>query len=181
RMNLSEWKKKKTTDLSKGMSQKLQFASTMLHDPDLIVLDEPFSGLDPVNVEFMKSVIAEVKSKEKTIIFSTHLMETAEKLCDDILLINKARKVISGSLREIKGSYGRNIASIRCTGGEEILEPGELVERVVEHADELEVFLRDGARGQELLERLVGAGALISKFEMVEASLNDIFIDAVNA
>jgi len=129
----------------------------------------------------MKSVIAEVKSKEKTIIFSTHLMETAEKLCDDILLINKARKVISGSLREIKQSYGRNIVSIRCTEGEEILQPGELVERVVEHSDEAEVFLRDGANGQELLERLIGAGASISKFEMVEASLNDIFIDAVNS
>ncbi|MFN2393373.1 MAG: ABC transporter ATP-binding protein, partial [Pyrinomonadaceae bacterium] len=108
RMNLSEWKKKKTTDLSKGMQQKIQFISTVLHNPDLLILDEPFSGLDPLNVEFMMDVIAEFKSKEKTIIFSTHLMETAEKLCDDIILINKSRKVVSGSLREVKASFGKN-------------------------------------------------------------------------
>ncbi len=180
RMNLGDWRNKKTADLSKGMAQKLQFAATMLHDPDLLILDEPFSGLDPVNVEFMKQVIAEVKSNEKTIIFSTHLMETAEKLCDDILLINKSRKVLSGSLREIKQSYGRNIVALRCTGGEDILNENNLVLNVVRHADETEVFLREGATGQELLERLIRSGAVISKFEMVEPSLNDIFIDTVN-
>ncbi len=180
RMNLGDWRNKKTADLSKGMAQKLQFAATMLHDPDLLILDEPFSGLDPVNVEFMKQVIAEVKSNEKTIIFSTHLMETAEKLCDDILLINKSRKVLSGSLREIKQSYGRNIVALRCTGGENILNENNLVLNVVRHADETEVFLREGATGQELLERLIRSGAVISKFEMVEPSLNDIFIDTVN-
>ncbi len=180
RMNLGDWRNKKTADLSKGMAQKLQFAATMLHDPDLLILDEPFSGLDPVNVEFMKQVIAEVKSEEKTIIFSTHLMETAEKLCDDILLINKSRKVLSGSLREIKQSYGRNIVALRCTGGEDILNENNLVLNVVRHADETEVFLREGATGQELLERLIRSGAVISKFEMVEPSLNDIFIDTVN-
>ncbi len=180
RMKLGDWRNKKTADLSKGMAQKLQFAATMLHDPDLLILDEPFSGLDPVNVEFMKQVIAEVKSEEKTIIFSTHLMETAEKLCDDILLINKSRKVLSGSLREIKQSYGRNIVALRCTGGEDILNENNLVLNVVRHADETEVFLREGATGQELLERLIRSGAVISKFEMVEPSLNDIFIDTVN-
>lgn len=180
RMKLSEWAKKKTADLSKGMAQKLQFAATMLHDPDLLILDEPFSGLDPVNVEFMKQVIAEVKSKEKTIIFSTHLMETAEQLCDDILLINKSRKVLSGSLRKIKESYGRNIAALRCTGGEAVLKEKDLVLNIVEHADEMEVFLQEGANGQKLLERLIVSGAVVSKFEMVEPSLNDIFIDTVN-
>ncbi len=180
RMKLTEWKKKKTTDLSKGMAQKLQFAATMLHDPDLLILDEPFSGLDPVNVEFMKQVIAEVKSQDKTIIFSTHLMETAEKLCDDILLINKAKKVLSGSLREIKESYGRNIVALRCSGGDSELKESDLIQQIVEHADELEVFLKDGAEGQELLKRLIAAGASITKFEMVEPSLNDIFIDNVN-
>ncbi|HMJ07446.1 MAG TPA: ATP-binding cassette domain-containing protein, partial [Pyrinomonadaceae bacterium] len=96
RMNLAEWKKKKTTDLSKGMQQKIQFISTVLHDPDLLILDEPFSGLDPVNVEFMIEVLAEFRSKDKTVIFSTHLMETAERLCSDILLINKSKKVVAG-------------------------------------------------------------------------------------
>ena len=98
RMGLSEWKNKKTTDLSKGMQQKVQFISTVLHDPDLLILDEPFSGLDPVNVEFMIEVLSEFRQKEKTIIFSTHLMETAERLCHDIILINRSRKVIGGSL-----------------------------------------------------------------------------------
>ncbi len=179
RVKLNAWKKKKTTDLSKGMSQKLQFAATMLHEPDLIILDEPFAGLDPVNVEFMKEIIAEVKSREKTIIFSTHLMETAEKLCDDILLINKAKKVLSGSLREIKQSYGRNIVALRSSADGEFLRSCDLVERVVDHADESEISLREGADGQELLAQLVNSGAEVTKFEMVEPSLNDIFIDSV--
>jgi ABC-2 type transport system ATP-binding protein len=180
RMKLSEWKLKKTTDLSKGMSQKLQFISTMLHDPDLLILDEPFSGLDPVNVEFMKGVIAEIKSQEKTIIFSTHLMETAEKLCDDIMLINRAKKVLAGSLREIKASYGRNVISLRCVGGEDVLNDENLVVSIVEHADEREIFLTDDADSQTLLKRLVESGAEVTKFEMIEPSLNDIFIEKVS-
>jgi len=179
RMKLSEWKDKKTTDLSKGMSQKLQFIATMIHEPDLIILDEPFSGLDPINVEFMKEVIAETKSKDKTIIFSTHMMDTAEKLCDDILLINRSRKVLGGSLREIKESYGRNIVALRCEGGDAVLKEPELVAKVAEHADEREVFLAEGAEPQILLKKLVESGAAVTKFELIEPSLNDIFIERV--
>ena len=179
RLKLSEWKTKKTTDLSKGMSQKIQFISTVLHDPDLLILDEPFSGLDPVNVEFMKDVIAEIKSQNKTIIFSTHLMETAEKLCDDIILINKSKKVLYGSLREIKESYGKNVISLRCEGGEEVLNDENLVANVIEHSDENEVFLTDGINPQKLLHKLINAGGIVSKFEMIEPSLNDIFINNV--
>src|SRR5215210_6151749 len=116
RMKLAEWKNKKTTDLSKGMQQKIQFISTVLHDPDLLILDEPFSGLDPINVEFMIEVLSDFRKREKTVIFSTHLMETAERLCHDIILINKARKVLGGSLRKIKESYGRNLIAIRVEG-----------------------------------------------------------------
>ncbi|MCO6512765.1 MAG: ATP-binding cassette domain-containing protein [Aridibacter famidurans] len=179
RMNLSEWKEKKTTDLSKGMQQKVQFIATMLHDPDLLILDEPFSGLDPINVEFMKEVISETKSKDKTIIFSTHMMDTAEKLCDDILLINKSKKVVSGSLREIKESYGKNVVSLRCTGGEEVLADETLAAKVIDHADEREVFLAKGADPQKLLEKLLSAGAQITKFQLIEPSLNDIFIEKI--
>ncbi len=179
RMQLSDWKEKKTTDLSKGMSQKLQFIATMIHEPDLIILDEPFSGLDPINVEFMKEVIAETKSQEKTIIFSTHMMDTAEKLCDDILLINKSEKVLSGSLREIKESYGRNIVALRCDGGGDLLGDESVVAKVIDHSDEKEVFLRKGADPQELLKKLVDSGAGVTKFELIEPSLNDIFIDKV--
>ena len=179
RMDLAEWKNKKTTDLSKGMQQKIQFISTVLHDPDLLILDEPFSGLDPINVEFMIEVMAEFKSQDKTIIFSTHLMETAERLCNDILLINKSRKVISGSLREVKASYGKNLIALRAFGGEAVLDDRTLVKRANEHADEKEIELADGADAQALLRALIESGAAITKFEQVEPSLNDIFIDQV--
>jgi ABC-2 type transport system ATP-binding protein len=179
RMNLAEWKNKKTTDLSKGMQQKVQFISTVLHDPDLLILDEPFSGLDPINVEFMIEVMSEFKTQHKTIIFSTHLMETAERLCNDILLINKSRKVVAGSLREVKAGYGTNLIALRVTGGEAVLSDRSLVMKVVEHSDEKEVHLADNVDSQVLLRRLVEAGAVISKFESVEPSLNDIFIQQV--
>ena len=179
RMNLSEWKNKKTTDLSKGMQQKIQFIATVLHDPDLLILDEPFSGLDPVNVEFMIEVLAEFRQKEKTIIFSTHLMETAERLCHDIILINKSRKVIGGSLREVKASYGKNLIALRAAGGEAVLADKTLVANSVVHSDEVQIELAEGADAQNLLKKLIEAGASITKFERIEPSLNDIFIDQV--
>ncbi len=179
RMKLSEWKKKKTTDLSKGMQQKIQFISTVLHDPDLLILDEPFSGLDPVNVGFMMDVIEEFKTQEKTIIFSTHLMETAERLCNDILLINKSQKVVSGTLRDVKASFGKNLIALRATGGNGVLEDKSLVAKIVEHADEMEIQLAENADSQVLLSKLIESGASISKFEQIEPSLNDIFIEKV--
>ena len=179
RMKLTEWKNKRTTDLSKGMQQKIQFISTVLHDPDLLILDEPFSGLDPVNVEFMIDVLAEFKTKEKTIIFSTHLMETAERLCNDILLINKSKKVLAGSLRQVKEGFGKNLIALRISGGDGILDDHSLVASVIEHADEKEVQLADGADPQRLLKKLIESGASVSKFEEIEPSLSDIFISAV--
>ena len=179
RMQLGDWKKKKTTDLSKGMQQKIQFISTVMHDPDLLILDEPFSGLDPINVEFLMDVISEFKTQDKTIIFSTHLMETAEKLCNDILLINKARKVVSGSLREVKESYGKNLIALRATGTESVLSDRSIVTKTDVHADETIVHLNNGTDPQLLLRKLIDSGAQISKFEKVEASLNDIFIDEI--
>ncbi len=179
RMKLSEWKTKKTTDLSKGMSQKIQFIATVLHNPDLLILDEPFSGLDPVNVEFLIEVVAELKAQHKTIIFSTHLMETAERLCDDIILINKSRKVIGGSLRQVKESYSKNMIALRAIGGESVLEDTTMVAKISEHADEKELVLAENADEQILLKRLLENGARISKFEKIEPSLNDIFIEMV--
>ncbi|MEQ1603878.1 MAG: ATP-binding cassette domain-containing protein [Pyrinomonadaceae bacterium] len=179
RMDLSEWKNKKTTDLSKGMQQKIQFISTVLHDPDLLILDEPFSGLDPVNVEFMIEVLAEFRQKQKTIIFSTHLMETAERLCHDIILINKSRKVIGGSLREVKASYGKNLIALRATGGESVLVDRTLVANSTAHSDEIEIELAKDADAQDLLKKLIASGSIITKFERIEPSLNDIFIAQV--
>ena len=179
RMGLAEWKNKRTTDLSKGMQQKIQFISTVLHDPDLLILDEPFAGLDPVNVEFMIDVLSEFKREDKTLVFSTHQMETAERLCSDILLINKAKKVVSGSLRQVKEAYGKNLIALRCIGGDGALKDASLVKKVVLHADEMDVELADGVDAQALLRRLVDGGAEVAKFEKVEPSLNDIFIDQV--
>ena len=181
RMRLSEWKRKRTTDLSKGMQQKIQFVSTVLHDPDLLILDEPFSGLDPVNVEFMIDVLSEFRTQQKTVIFSTHLMETAERLCHDIILINKSRKVVGGSLREVKESYGTNLIAFRGSGAERVLADRTLIEKVVSHADEQELHLANGTDPQRVLKAMVETGAAVSKFELTEPSLNDIFIEKVGA
>jgi ABC-2 type transport system ATP-binding protein len=181
RMNLVDWKKKRTTDLSKGMQQKIQFISTVLHDPDLLILDEPFSGLDPVNVEFMIDVLSEFRKQSKTVIFSTHLMETAERLCHDIILINRSLKVVGGSLREVKESYGTNLIAFRGTGADQVLADTDLIEKVVTHADEQELHLADGVDPQKVLRSLLEAGAAVSKFELTEPSLNDIFIEKVGS
>jgi ABC-2 type transport system ATP-binding protein len=179
RMKLQDWKKKKANDLSKGMQQKIQFVSTVLHDPDLLILDEPFSGLDPLNVETLLEIIAELKTAGKTMIFSTHLMETAERLCDDIILINKSRKVIGGTLREVKASFGKNMIALRANGGDEVLRDKSLVSSIIEHADEKEILLAENADAQILLKKLIESGAVITKFEQIEPSLNDIFIEKV--
>lgn len=179
KMKLTDWKKKKANDLSKGMQQKIQFISTVLHEPDLLILDEPFSGLDPLNVETLLEVISELKAKGKTIIFSTHLMETAEKLCDDIILINKSMKVIGGTLRQVKASFGKNLIALRATGGDQVLQDKNLVSSVNEHADQREIVLAENSDAQALLKRLLEAGATVTKFELIEPSLNDIFIEKV--
>ena len=179
RVKLPEWKNKRAMELSKGMQQKVQFITSVLHDPDLLILDEPFSGLDPINVELLKEVVLDLKRAGKTIIFSTHQMEVAEKICDDICLLNKSQKVFEGSLRDIKRSFGRNSVAVRCEGGDGVLDDPTLVSKVVRHADEAQALLAAGADAQILLKRLIDSGAVIGKFEMVEPSLNDIFITKV--
>jgi ABC-2 type transport system ATP-binding protein len=179
KLKLSDWKLKKSSDLSKGMSQKIQFIATVLHEPELIILDEPFSGLDPVNAEVLIETIAELKANGKTIIFSTHLMETAERLCDDIILINKSKKIIGGTLREVKESFSKNLIALRCVGGEKVLEDKDLVANIVKHSDELEVELAQNTDSQVLLKKLIESNAVVTKFEKIEPSLNDIFIEKV--
>ena len=179
RVKLTEWKNKKATELSKGMQQKIQFIAAVMHDPDLMILDEPFSGLDPVAQELLKEIVLELKAEGKTIIFSTHQMEVAEKICDDICMINRSRKVLDGTLREIKSSFGRNSVALRVEGGETVLADPGLVAKLERHSDEIEVLLAEGADAQGLLKRLLAAGATVGKFELVEPSLNDIFIAKV--
>lgn len=179
RLKLSEWKNKKSSELSKGMQQKVQFITAIIHEPDLVILDEPFSGLDPVNVEVLKEIILELKTAGKTIIFSTHQMEVAEKICDDICLINRSRKVLEGSMREVKRGFSRNAVALRLTGGEAVLEDGALISKMQRHSDGIEVLLAEGATPQTLLKELIAAGATIERFEMIEPSLHDIFIEKV--
>jgi ABC-2 type transport system ATP-binding protein len=179
KLQLTDWKNKRAKDLSKGMQQKVQFITAVIHDPDLLILDEPFSGLDPVNVELMKQTILEKKAEGKTIILSTHQMEIAEKLCDDVCMINRSHKVLDGKLREIRRSFSRNAVELQITGGDGVLADPSLVANIRENGDDLEVLLAPGADAQTLLRRLVASGAVINKFELAEPSLHDIFIAKV--
>jgi ABC-2 type transport system ATP-binding protein len=179
KLQLSDWKNKRAKDLSKGMQQKVQFITAVLHDPDLLILDEPFSGLDPVNVELMKDTILENKLEGKTIILSTHQMEIAEKLCDDVCMINRAKKVLDGRLREIRHSFSRNAVALQFSGGDGLLEDTTLVANVRQNGDDTEVLLAPNVDAQMLLKRLVESGAVVNKFELTEPSLHDIFIEKV--
>jgi ABC-2 type transport system ATP-binding protein len=179
KLDLFSWKEKRTKELSKGMQQKVQFITAVIHDPDLVILDEPFSGLDPVNVELMKETILEQKAAGKTIILSTHQMEIAEKLCDDVCMINRSRKVLDGKLREIRRSFSRNAVALQFEGDERVLNDPELVANIRQNGDDTEVLLVPGANPQQLLKRLVDSGAAVTRFELVEPSLHDIFIEKV--
>jgi ABC-2 type transport system ATP-binding protein len=180
RLKLQDWKNKKAIELSKGMQQKVQFAGTIIHEPDLLILDEPFSGLDPVNVELLKEIILEQRAAGKTIILSTHQMELAEKICDDICLLNRSRKVLAGSIREVKRAFSRNAVALRLEGGDGVLADRSLVSKVERHSDGVEAVLAPETSAQSLLQQLLAAGARIERFEMIEASLNDIFIEKVS-
>jgi len=179
KLQLTAWKDKRAKDLSKGMQQKVQFITAVVHDPDLMILDEPFSGLDPVNVEVMKDTILEKKAEGKTIILSTHQMEIAERLCDDVCMINQAEKVLDGGMREIRHSFARNAVALELENGGGVLKDSSLVANVRENNGYTEVLLAPGADAQQLLKRLVESGATVNRFELVEPSLHDIFIEKV--
>ncbi len=160
------------------MQQKVQFIATVLHDPDLLILDEPFSGLDPVSTNLLKEIILDLKNSGKTIIFSTHQMGQVEQMCDDICLINHATKVLGGSLREVKSRFGRNTVIIDFEGPDSFLTE-DLVKRLNRFPNYSEILLKEGADPQEVLKRAVLSGARVNRFELVEPSLNDIFIESV--
>ena len=164
KLDLSDWKDKRAKELSKGMQQKIQFITAVVHDPDLLILDEPFSGLDPVSVDVMIATILEQKAAGKTIILSTHQMEIAEKLCDDVCMINKSQKVLDGKLREIRRSLGRNSVALRCEGADGILDDSSLVSKVARNDEDVEAWLAPGVDAQLLLRRLINAGVTVSKF-----------------
>jgi ABC-2 type transport system ATP-binding protein len=178
KLELLEWKDKKSAELSKGMQQKVQFIAAVLHEPELLILDEPFSGLDPVSVNLLKGVILDLKQRGKSIIFSTHQMEQVEQMCDDICLINHATKVLDGSLRDVKRRFGRNTVILDYEDGDGFFME-DLVKRQNRFASYSELTLNEDADPQEVLRRAISAGARINRFELVEPSLNEIFIESV--
>ena len=175
RLELKAYKNKKVETLSKGMRQKLQFITTILHQPDLIILDEPFSGLDPVNADMMKDIILELQQKGATIIFSTHDMAMAERMCDYIFMIYKGRKVLDGTLEHIQDQYGNDTLQIQSELGAEALKDIKGIENVRNFGKLQEIRLEDGVDAQKILAELLKK-TRISKFEITKPSLNDIFI-----
>jgi ABC-2 type transport system ATP-binding protein len=184
-----DWGLAKIDELSRGMQQKVQFIGTLLHDPDLVILDEPFSGLDPINAQALKDTIMELKHRGKTVIFSTHLMDNAERICDSVCIIARGEKVLDGSIAEIKQSHGtRNIAlsldgdaSSAVSAVSEILADRRLVSRVDDSNRYFEIEIAPGADPQDLLRRIVDTGASVQRFELVQASLHQIFLEKVGA
>lgn len=182
RVEMTEWKNRKWEELSKGMQQKIQFVSTILHEPDLVILDEPFSGLDPINVVLLKEIVRDLRQQKKTIIFSTHLMEQAEEMCDEICLINRGRRLLSGSIREIKRRAGWRYLAIDSEEGlEEVLRSSPDVTQVELRRDHFAVTLAEGTDPQKLLRHLLDSNHQISRYELVAPSLNEIFIQSVQA
>jgi ABC-2 type transport system ATP-binding protein len=179
RLELAAWSEKKIQDLSKGMQQKVQFIATVIHKPPLLILDEPFAGLDPVNAGLIKDIMLELRDQGSTIILSTHRMEQVEMMCDAICLINKGCNVLNGDLRAIKQSYGKNTLRMEYSGDGDFLEGTGLVEKVNRFGAVVEARLKPGADPQEILKAALLRGVRISRFELVEPPLNDIFIEKV--
>ena len=177
RMEIADSLHKKTEELSKGMQQKIQFIATLLHGPDLIVMDEPFSGLDPVNAVLVEKTLLELKEQGKAILFSTHRMDQVEKLCDSICLINNGEAVLAGNLREIKARYERNHVIVEFEGSSAFLDSSEIAE-ARNFSGHAEIKLKPHGDAQKLL-REAAAAATIYRFEVVEPSLEEIFIETV--
>ena len=180
RLDITEAFRKKTEDLSKGMQQKIQFISTLLHDPELIIMDEPFSGLDPVNAVLLMDTLLDLRREGKTVLFSTHRMDQVEKLCDNIALIHRGHLVLAGSMQEIKSSYPRNRVHINFEGDDSFLHH-PAIESVKRYSGYAEIKLRASAGpddAQSLLALAIRV-ARVSRFEVTEPTLEDIFIEKV--
>lgn len=180
RFEIQGWAKKKTGELSKGMQQKLQFITTLLHDPDLYILDEPLSGLDPINAEIINEIILELRSKGKTIILSTHRMEQVEQLCDEIALMNLGRIVVRGGLREVKQRSNKRMVRLIFAGPDGFVIPLETKGvRVVErHPNELLLQLQEGTSGRDVLSYLTSVTEVVT-WQTIETPLKEIFLEAV--
>ena len=178
RFELSEWKDKKIEELSRGMQQKIQFIATVIHEPKLIILDEPFTGLDPVNTELIKNVMLEQKARGATIIFSTHLMDQVEKLCDSICLINGGKSVLKGSLKDVKKKFRKNSLRMEFYGEAKFLHNKKLIleSNVVDNS--VEIRPANNVTTTDILNAALKE-VEITRFEVMEPTLNEIFIETV--
>jgi ABC-2 type transport system ATP-binding protein len=176
RGGLDEYAGRKVKELSKGMTQKAQFLAAIVHDPDLLILDEPFQGLDPINTDLLKSILLEEQGRGKTIILSTHNMNQVEEMCDRILLINQGRAVLYGRLDEIKDRYAEHAVLLECDTLPGILDG---VQRVEQRNHTFELLLEPDTSPQVLLRQLVASDVIIDRFEVASPPLEEIFISAV--
>ncbi|MDX1636861.1 MAG: ATP-binding cassette domain-containing protein [Balneolaceae bacterium] len=178
RFEAESWYNKEVGELSKGMSQKIQFIATIAHDPDIYIFDEPFSGLDPINSEMLKEIVIELRDKDKTVLFSTHRMEQVEQMCDEICLFNNGRAVLKGDLRDIKASFGRNTVTLEFQGDPTFLDRLDNVRINNRSTNFAEIRVLNGQSMQQILKTAMDH-AEIYKFERVEPSLTEIFISTV--
>jgi ABC-2 type transport system ATP-binding protein len=183
-----DWGNAKVDELSRGMQQKVQFIGTLLHEPELVILDEPFSGLDPINAQALKDTVVELKRAGRTVIFSTHLMDNAERLCDSVCIIAHGEKVLDGGVASVKESHGARSIALALDGSTSdrdkvfaILQDKRIASRVDDQNRFFEIELAPGADPQDLLRRVVQTGAAVRRFEMITPSLHQIFLERVGA
>ena len=185
RFELGDRADSKIKELSKGNQQKVQFISSILHEPDVMILDEPFSGLDPLNQQLLKDIIVDLKRAGKTIIFSTHIIEHAERICDHVCIIARGEKVADGTLAQVRTEHGGDYVAIAfdewSANAVNAVKESPVVSRVRENGQLLEVGMKDGADPQQLLKHLVDAGVRLKRFECTEPSLEQIFLERVGA
>lgn len=178
KFHIPEYANKKVEELSKGNQQKIQFIAAVIHQPELLILDEPFSGLDPVNVEILKEAVIELNKNGTTIVFSSHRMEHVEELCDDLCILQKGKPVVQGRLKEIKRSFGKKNVVIHADFPLDFLQSFSGVVKVKEHKEGAIVQLTDEQVAQKLFQALAEKG-FVRKFELADPSLHDIFIEKV--
>jgi ABC-2 type transport system ATP-binding protein len=186
RTEAKDWGQAKVDELSRGMQQKVQFIGTLLHEPELVILDEPFSGLDPINAQALKDTVVDLKRQGRTVIFSTHLMDNAERLCDAVCIIARGEKVLDGTVTAVKAAHGDRTVALALDGGADaavmtILGDPAVVARLDDRSRSFEITLTPTADPQVLLRRLVEAGARIQRFERIQPSLHQIFLERVGA
>jgi len=181
RFEIPQYRNVKVEELSKGNQQKIQFLATILHDPLILIMDEPFSGLDPVNANLLKEAFLEMHRRGKTMIFSTHQLEQVEELCEDVLIIDQGRTIIRGSVREVKRQEGRNVARLKLDNDAEALwlDTLEGVQVTKRRQDYIEMHIPSNLNPNLIVEEALRHGGIISRFELTEPSLTDIFIEHV--